>query len=198
MKKIILFFAVLFLTIYTPVSITIYSLNWYEYNYENQNTYEHIEKENALFITKNLINFFLYQENLGSEWNDKEKKHMSDVRKIYSGLFILAIISFLFILHIIRYFDISLIKIYSISNNITIIFIGILIIIFDFNYIFDNFFHPLFFDNNNWILNSDDISYYLFPYEFFQRSLMFILVVTIIENLIIFLLIKKYKNQHLS
>lgn len=184
-KNILLFLSLLFLTLYIPLSIMIYSNSYYQTNYNNLNTYNYINESLAKNTTNNLINYFTYKEQLNHLWALEEEIHMEDVRNIFSILFSLAILSsFLFSYN----YNKEKLKQYS-KINISIIISLILIFPF-FNSFWDNIFHPILFNNSYWILTSNQISYYLFPYSFFQNSLIFLIVISLIENILIYLFAK--------
>jgi len=180
-KEIILFFSLLFLTLYIPLSFTIYSNFWYEFNYNNQDTYNQIEKNKTINSTNNLINFFKHKEDLNFNWNEKEKLHMYEVRNIYDILFFIGIIS---IISLSKLFNFKLIRKFSKINLYYNLFLILLIPIFQF--FWNKIFHLILFNNDLWIINSNDISYYLFPINFFINSLIFIILISIILNLILY------------
>ena len=189
-KKILFFISFIYLTLLIPSLITIYSSTWYNFNYEKQQISKNLNlsiRENA---TNNLIGFFSYQNNLNELWNTKEKKHMIDVREIYSKLIFFGLICILFFIIL---FDKKLLFEYSKINLVIISSLFILIPFF--TIIFSGVFHLVLFDNNFWIINQNDISYYLFPIEFFKNSFSFILIFSMFENMILYL-VSKLKITH--
>ena len=181
-KKNILFVSLLFITLYIPVSFAMYSNSWYEFNYELYRTYELIGKENATNATENLISYFTHKNELnGDIWNAKEKAHMSEVRTIFDILFILFTLSLASLLFLINK-NKNTIKKFS-KTNIKII-LSLLIIVLFFT-TFWLYFHEILFTNNLWIITPDDISYYLFPQEFFRNTLLLIILTGTSINLII-------------
>lgn len=192
-KHFLLFLSLLYLTLYIPLSFMIYSNSWYEFNYQMQNTYDILGKKISNNVTTNLINFFMYKEKLNDNWNSKEIIHMRDVRKIYTILFILGILSFFGINY---FFDKKKVLKY-LKSNIFIVLSLFLILPF-FVYFWDNIFHLILFNNNAWINNSNDISYYLFSYNFFRNSLIFLIFGTIFINLGFLFLLKKYSLNLIS
>lgn len=177
LRRFLFVLALLLLTLYIPLSITVYSSSWYEYNYERLGVYEEIGEEKAVSPTMNLIGFFLYKERLGNEWDEREKKHMEDVRTVYSIFFILAVLSFFYLVY---NYERSL-MIWS-----SLIVLGILVIVPLAFINFESFwidFHKLLFTNDYWIIYPGEISYYLFPLGFFRNSVVFIVGVGIIGNL---------------
>mgnify|MGYP001594884081 CR=1 FL=1 len=186
-SKIIFFASLLYLTLAFPLIFTIYSPIWYNFNYENQEITKSISLEQRDNATDNLISFFAYNNELNSFWNEKEKIHMGEVRSIYLFLEILSIISLLLLFFT---FDRSLVVNYS-KINIVIISSFLILIPF-FSFLFNSIFHSILFDNTFWIITPEDISYYLFPNSFFKNSFLLIIIVSIIENIAIFIFSKKY------
>lgn len=184
-KKILLFASVLYLTLYIPLTYTIYSSSWYELNYEKQGTYNLINKELSMNSTTNLINYFYHKDNLNNNWNLKEKTHFSEVRNIYDILFLFSLINFLILIYS---FNKNNIAKYSIINLI-IILLSFLLIPF-FTFFWNKIFHRVLFSNNLWILNKNDLSYYLFPNEFFIHSFILILLISITINLLVYIIFK--------
>lgn len=186
-KKFFFFLSILYLTLFLPFLITIYCSSWYNFNYEKQEITKNISLIDQKNATENLVSFFAYNTNLNSLWNEKEISHMYDVRQIYFILELLALIS---IVLVICLFDKSH-MIYCVKINI-IFLVSLLIILPFFQFIFSGIFHEILFTNNNWIMTDKDISYYLFPLEFFRNSFLFIILISILENFLIFLISKKY------
>ena len=181
-KKNILFVSLLFITLYIPISFAIYSSSWYEFNYELYRTYELIGKENATNATENLISYFTYKNELnGDIWNAKEKAHMNEVRTIFDTLFIIFILSLASFLLLTNKNKNTIKKISK--TNIKIILS--LLIILPFFTTFWVAFHEILFTNNLWIITPDDISYYLFPQEFFRNTLLLVILTGTSTNLII-------------
>jgi hypothetical protein len=189
LKNVLLFISVLFLTLYIPLTYTVYSDSWYKFNYNQQDTYQQLGENKTINATNNLINFFLHNKELNGLWNQKEIKHMNDVRNIYDILFILFVLS---VISITLLFDKKLIKKYS---KINMIVIGSLIIVIPFFSLFWNYiFHPLMFSNNLWIMTSNDISYYLFDienYTFMFNSVLLVILSGVAINLIIWIKMRK-------
>jgi len=181
-KIFFLFFSLIFLTLYIPLSFTIYSNSWYNFNSNPQNVLSKNDLNNA---TSNLINYFEHKENLNILWNEKEKKHMSDVRQIFDFLFIIFILN---LINLFIFFKKKLIKKFVKINILVISSFILLLPIFQF--FWNNIFHLIMFNNNFWIINPNDISYYLFPLSFFYNSTIFIILISIILNLVVYFKIK--------
>jgi len=186
-SKIVFFISLLYLTLILPLLFTIYSPIWYNFNYESQEITKSINIEQRDNATSNLIHYFAYNTDLNSLWNEKEKIHMSEVRTIYLFLEVLTLIAILLLFFT---FDKSLILKYTKIN--IIIISSLLILIPFFSFLFNSVFHFILFDNNFWIITPEDISYYLFPNSFFKNSFLLIIIISIIENVVIYFFSKKY------
>jgi len=180
-NKFLLFFSLIFISLYIPFFFSAYSNFWYEFNFENQNTYQKIGLEKATNASNNLVEFFLHKQELNSLWNEKEKIHMKDVRNIYDFLFVVFILNIIFL---IRLFNKKKVKEYAKKNIIIITCLTLLIPMF--NFFWTKIFHSVLFSNNYWILTPNDISYYLFPIDFFINSLILIIAIGVFFNLIFY------------
>lgn len=189
-KSLVFFVCFFYLTLYIPLSFMVYSFSWYQFNYNFQETYQFLGEDITNNVTLNLINFFIYKEDLNLYWNETEILHMNDVRFIYTILFILAIFSFFGFGYFFSSF--KQVKKFAIIN---ILFVCSLFFILPFFvYFWDNIFHVILFNNNYWIITNKNISYYLFSYQFFKNSLLFLIIFSIFFNLSVLLSLYKKDN----
>lgn len=189
LNNLILFASLLIITLYIPLSYTIYSSNWYPINYNLQDTYSILGQNETLNVTSNLIGYFMHNGDLNSLWSDTERLHYQEVRLIYDIIFVLF---FLSLICIVLLFDKAKVMKYSKFNMIGIS--SLILILPFFSYFWNRIFHPLFFNNDYWIMNVNDISYYLFSIAdngFFVRSFIFIIVLGVLINLFVYYLCKK-------
>lgn len=163
--------AVIYLALYLPLSFTVYSTSWYEFNYQRQERTALIAHQQTQDLTANLTGFFKHQEPLDETWQDYEKWHMQDVRIIYDVLFIIAIISLAIVLFALGK-GVALQKVALYSALFDAILLGIVLLFFD--VIWQHYFHQALFTNQYWQYTQGDNSYYLFPEAFFKRSALFI------------------------
>lgn len=178
-----LFCLPLALVIYTPAS---YQLNCHW----NERCAKIDDPERAI---SDITGFFRHQQALATPWSSKEQRHLAEVRGIYDGVFTLfALVTLLFALDLWccrrtpsqgarRYRRYALL-----SLNITagILFAMLLITPF-FNFFWMEVFHPLVFSNELWRTTPQDVSWYLMPKAFFLRIILFLLVTTILLNLLL-------------
>ncbi|MCA9459545.1 MAG: hypothetical protein KC550_03285, partial [Nanoarchaeota archaeon] len=80
MKRIILFISLFFVLVYIPLSISIYSQNFHQFNFKKQEITNQISFEKVRDAEKNLVAYFFHMEKLNENWTENEKKHMSEVR----------------------------------------------------------------------------------------------------------------------
>jgi uncharacterized membrane protein len=184
-KNFLFFLSILYFILYIPLFYTIYFSSWYEFNYELSNTAEYVEEDLLKDSTSNLINYFSHKEELNDYWTQKERLHFYDVKKIYDFLFILFLIS---CFSLIYNYDKRLIKTYTKINYFIIS--SLFLIVPFFIYFWDKIFHKILFNNNFWITYPNELSYYLFTYNFFRNSLILIILISLILNFILFLISK--------
>lgn len=190
LKKIIFFISTLYLILYIPITIIVYSNNFYLNNYDEKV----INNKNIINITKDITNFFLHKKNnLDSKfgWNQNENTHFLDVRKIYDILFILSIIS---IFNFIYFFKKK--ELIKNSKINFFIIISLLLLLPIFKFFWDKIFHTILFSNNFWISQQNSLMDYLFNINYFKNGLIFLITTSSIINLIIYLILKYKKNYN--
>lgn len=187
MSKVLFFISIIYLSLFVPLMIVVYSASWYDYNYKTQEITKQIITTNKDNATNNLIGFFSYKNSLNDLWNQKEKTHMNDVRTIYLYLEIFAMICLILFLFT---FDKTLIVKYSKYNLIVIL--ALLVVLPFFAIFWNTIFHQTLFNNDFWLMNQNDISYYLFPIKFFRNSFLFIVFFAEFENVLLYFISKKY------
>lgn len=185
-KKIIFISSLFFLILYLPIFFMAYFPFWYDLNFLFQDTYEILEFEKTNELKWNLISYFWHLEDLNLSWSEKEKRHYEDVRFIFDFF---TLILFFSLILIIKFYDSNYLKNKTL-NNFIFFWIFLIFLLPFFSYIFDNIFHPiLFYDNTDWQMNSNEVSYHLFSisnYSFFLNSFIFL----IIYNILVFFAIK--------
>lgn len=199
-KNLLILIPVLILTLYIPLTFTIYSQNWYEFNYNLQDTYQVLNESQTNKATTNLINYFKYKEELNEQWTDKEKIHYKEVRNIYTKVHLLALFSLITLIlnkiefkkkkkeYIKNFNKISLTNIKIVSTLILILPI--------FGFFWSKIFHSIMFDNKYWIMEPHEISAYLFDLSFFLNSTILIIIISILLNYILFKTTKSFLNKN--
>ena len=170
-----------------------YSPNFYYGQYLLHNTYDEIPQKTAESATNNLIKFFFHIEKPNEKIFTKEEiQHYYDVRFIYDSYFFLFIFSLLF-LYVLKPKKKEII---STLEKIRYILLAPLVLIPFFGYFWNTIFHSFLFSNNFWIMQPHEISYYLFPLEFFSIALISIIIFC---ELIVFVLLYELKyKKHLN
>lgn len=147
-----------------------YNHEWY---YENAK----INDKQSKNATNNLINYFKYQEEMNSQWSNKEKNHMNDVRNLYLiNLMVFIITS---IINVYLFFRKKLM-----AKNVKYYFLSLALILPIFGFVFNYIFHPLLFRNNDWIFFYHEISTKIFPQSFFVNSLIYIIILGIMLSVL--------------
>jgi len=188
-KKIILFVSLLYFTLIVPLLFLAYSNSFYEFNYEKQGTYNKVQENYVKNGTSNLLGYFREEFELNDLWTKKEKLHFSEVRDLYKYLTIILIICSILIVAL---YNKELVKKYTKIN--AVIILSLLLIIPIFATFWDNIFHIILFNNNYWITYPNELSFYLFEYEFFKNSLIAIIFISTTLNLIFNLITKIERN----
>lgn len=192
--SVIFFILILFLS-----SFSYYFLNknFYEKEYEKNNVYFQLGKENVMNITSNLFNFFEGKEEL-KYFTEKEKSHLEDVKVLYNAGYVIFYLSIaLFLICLIFLFFIcsekcnlfakKLSKIFIYSSLFSVIFIIILYIFRNnFDFMFELFHKVLF--TGNWQFGREYLLINLFTEQFFYDIAFNIFLMSFIISIIILVL----------
>jgi hypothetical protein len=189
--EILVALALIYIFFYIPTSFIIYTPAYYNHQFNSQETYE-ILGENATIATQNLRNFFTYHEELNKKyWNEKEQLHMGDVRNLFMIMHGIAFICIIF-LSIQRDKIKQSQKLVRILTGIILLAALLFVAFFDTTW---NAIHPIFFSNDAWINYPEDISYYLFPSEFFVNALLWILITGLVLSRLLAIAVKMVRSQ---
>ncbi|MCX6584930.1 MAG: DUF1461 domain-containing protein [Candidatus Aminicenantes bacterium] len=117
-----------------------------------------------------------------TDWSAKEKFHLNEVRGIFDVLAGTAILS-------LALFGFTFNKKHTrkLAGINTLIIISLLLIIPFFRYFWVSILHPLLFNNLAWKTNPMDVSFFLLPPAFFMYSTIFLIAVSFIINLSLWL-----------
>lgn len=183
LKPLILFLSLMYLTVYLPVMTVVYSSFWYKMNCGFHGRCELVGEEKATQGIAELVSYFRHSHNelLSSFWTVKEKKHLKDVRGMID---IMTILCVPFLLMFVFSFDGVRVRRFSLVN--TAMVCSLLLVLPFFKYFWRHVFHPLLFSNRNWLNTPHDFSYYILPRVFFQYTVIFIVITTILVNLTIY------------
>lgn len=216
MKKLFTIILIIFLPFYillTLVEVNTFNKDFYLKSYETYGVLDVTGKnlEELDNVTEDLLSYLkddsLDEELLSPHFNDKEIKHMEDVKVLFKYGFIIKklslVLSVLSIVYLLIHGGVrNLIKIIFYGN---FIWIGIIILLFllttiDFNKYF-TYFHLIFFNNDLWLLDpKTDLLIQILPEQFFisifkRIVLLFMLVLATIQ-IISFIIIKKRKDNY--
>ena len=187
-QKIIFYISIFFSIFYVSLFTNIYFENIYYLKYDVKN----FDKNFLEDQTKNLIGFYLYQNDLNNYWSEKEIKHFFDVKNIFKYLFFLFFLSIVYIIYFIKRFKKINKKIF-LYNNLIFFFLTLFILIF-FKFFWKKLFHNILFSNDFWINYSDVISYYLFNNLFFIKTIILIFLIFIFINFILYFFSKNFSK----
>lgn len=185
-KGIILFASLFYLTFYLPMASTFYLPYWMKLNCEFHDRCEAVGEEEAYESISELSAFFRHQGGLESFYTEKEKLHLAEVRGMFDNLFIAAIAS---VILLIITFKPKRASRFALINAVFIL--SLLLVLPFFGTFWRDVFHPLLFDNNLWMNNRYDLSFYIMPRVFFQYTVGLLSVVCFLINIAIWLGLRK-------
>jgi len=191
MKKIPLAaFLIPFLLLLLSFRLVVFDEDFYKSEFEKHNIYNHFDKEVADSVIENLIGYMRYDIPLSDFFNEKEKRHMVDVRNIIQRLLVLLYTLALVVVALLVYDWKNLFKSLVYGSIFTL---ALLLLFFICSYIgFDTVFykfHEVSFSNDFWMLNPEvDNLKALLPDGFFYDALMRIFFITFIFSAMVLLL----------
>lgn len=187
MKRFFLPLLLLFWLFCLPLAFSVYTPYLYKANcYWNERCAQMGEAQTERRISE-LNRFFLHRNTaLPRPWTQKENLHMSEVRRIYDIVFGMFILLTLFFIVDVCFKPQAGMRYRRYARNSLLISIGLmalaLVMIPFFPLFWMNVFHPLLFDNELWRTNRSDVSWYLMPKAFFLRVIIFIALMTLLLN----------------
>ena len=164
----------------------IIAINPLMYNFNSNLSDVKVENKNMYY--QDLAKYLFHIKDLNlNNWNQKEISHYNEVRKIFDFLFILYLINLYFFLKYKIKEQSKLYSKYSIFITLLIILVFVLSLFFNsFRFFWDNIFHPFLFSNNLWLMNPDEVSFYLFPINFFVYTISEILLGILVFNIYVY------------
>lgn len=181
-KGLILFVSLLYLTFYIPMTLTFYFPQWMELNCGWHNRCEQIGNERSIKGINELASYFRYQGELNSFLTQKEKLHLKEVRGIFDKMFILGLVSLVILLVA---YNRKRMSRYALIN--AAIIVVLLIVLPFFGTFWRDVFHPLLFDNDLWMNNKYDLSFYIMPREFFKYTVALLIILCFSINIALWL-----------
>jgi integral membrane protein (TIGR01906 family) len=146
------------------------------------NRCEQIGNERAIEGINELASYFRHQGELNSFLTQKEKLHLKEVRGIFDKMFILGLVSLVILL---LAYNRKRMSRYALIN--AVIIIALLILLPFFGTFWRDIFHPLLFDNDLWMNNKYDLSFYIMPREFFKYTVALLIILCFSINLALWL-----------
>ncbi len=181
----VLFFSLLYLTFYIPMTLLIYTPYWFEINCGWHGRCATIGYDKAHTGIEELNAFFLHTGELKSYWTNKETLHLTEVRWMFDRM---AIVGLIFVVLLIVLFDKIRVRKFALINIAVVL--SLLLVLPFFGTFWRDVFHPLLFDNNLWVNNRYDLSYYIMPRSFFKYTVALLVVLTVIINTVLRLVLR--------
>lgn len=181
-KGLILFVSLLYLTFYIPMTLTFYFPQWMELNCGWHNRCEQIGNERSIKGINELASYFRHQGELNSFLTQKEKLHLKEVRGIFDKMLILGLVSLVILL---LAYNRKRMSRYALIN--AAIIVVLLIVLPFFGIFWRDGFHPLLFDNDLWMNNKYDLSFYIMPREFFKYTAALLIILCFSINIALWL-----------
>lgn len=186
MQKTIITISLFILTLSIPLFLMAHFTPWYTLNTSSE-TRSYLGQDATQTAHSNLTAFFRHGENLHEDfWSKKEIIHMQEVRVIYDIIFLLVLLSAAIIFvhrknpHLKQ------------GAKINLYFLGASLLILPvFPYFWSNIFHSTLFANDLWIMTPEDLSYFLFPLNFFIKSFVCMIILSSLLNLTLLTSCKK-------
>jgi len=223
-KKTIIAFgtiAIIIVLVFSPFLYYVFNLNFYTSLYEKNDVYKAIDRQDAVKLTEDLINFFKYKQefrpfilkNNLPYFTEDEISHLGDVRVLFNKIFLSYYICLgLSVIFIIILFEKNIknylknISLLLILPSAILIFILLILYFFGQNFIslFDKF-HVLFFPQGNYAFPEGSTLITLLPlnffYDFFIRLVISSAVISVIINIIgvcVYIISKKILKDNRS
>lgn len=189
-KGAVLFVSLLYLTFYIPMALTFYAPTWMKFNCKFNERCEQIGIEEAERAITELSAFFRHQGGLESFYTNKEKLHLTEVRGIFDNLFIAALAGAVLL---IITFERRRASRFALINAVLIL--SLLLVLPFFGTFWRDIFHPLLFDNNLWMNNKYDLSFYIMPRTFFKYTVALLTVSCFLINIAIWLGLRQQRES---
>lgn len=186
LKGTVLFISLLYLTFYIPMTLTFYLPGWIRLNCGWHNRCALIGYEDAYRGAEELAAYFRHRGELGNLWTAKEKLHLQEVRGIFDKMFIagIAALAALFLT-----FERKRAARYALIN--AVIILALLVVLPFFGTFWRDIFHPLLFDNDLWMNDRADLSFYIMPRRFFMYTVAALTLLCFCVNMALWLALRK-------
>ncbi len=219
MNKLTKFFIILliisfsFILFLSNFRFLVFNESYYASEFKKLGVYERTPE--AKVITKDLIDFFRGKQPLSAVFDEREAKHLVDVKDLinkvllvfYSlGLISVLLLSSLFVFNKKEF--INLLSKTFVYGSLIVLFVSLILFLFSFkfSYLFSSF-HSLLFKGGTWFFPADSLLINVFPEKFFYGFFCKIVLYSCIESVsIIFFVfflrenkkIKKFLNKQIK
>jgi len=177
-----LFVSLLYLTFYVPMTLTFYTPAWMKFNCDYHKRCEVVGIEEANEGISELSAYFRHQGGLESFYTEKEKLHLKEVRGIFDKLFIGGLGALILLA---LTFNRKRVSRFALVNAILVL--SLLLVLPFFGTFWRDIFHPLMFNNELWMNNQYDLSFYIMPRQFFKYTVGLLTVLCFLINAAIWL-----------
>ncbi|MEM7208487.1 MAG: DUF1461 domain-containing protein [Pseudomonadota bacterium] len=162
--------AMLFSSLSIPLAAFALTPAWYMQNCDWHGRCEAFHLPTAERHVHNFSDFLLYKDSLKGFWSDKEKRHLAEVRDIYSVAAAAAIVMMLAVVVVyVRWPGILA----SASMHALIMLVVTAVLVFPvFGFVWRDVFHAALFDNRDWVTSHTDVTWYITPREFFRNTIL--------------------------
>lgn len=197
LKKFILYLfassSLFLISIYLPLFFFVYFPAWHLNQLQENKRIPIIGEKKAKEAVSELYRFFRHENDLTlTEWSEKEKRHLREVRGIFDLLALLFFLSLLFLIGAKKRIPLEKICLW---NGLVLLVLGIVLSV-HFVFFWKNIFHPLLFKNDLWKNTPLDLSYYLMPRSFFKKISIMICCFSLIFQFLACLLLKGRRHAH--
>ena len=117
----------------------------------------------------NMRNYFVYQEELKGFWSDKERRHLAEVRTLYAWTALATIAACTIVGLALWHSPATVVQ--GIAASAVLLILVALVSLPGFAFVWREWFHPLLFDNRDWLTTPRDMTWYITPRAFFRNSL---------------------------
>ncbi len=175
--------------------VNIFNTGFYEEKFKENGAYEKFGEE-AYTANAEVFKYLSLREDLGTDFfNEKEKEHLKDVRRLFIFGYILLLISF-FSLSFIKKTELNEILLKSGTIGFGFVLLLIFLSYFGFNVLFTGF-HEVFFKGGTWLFSLEENITNLYTFDLFHDLFLRILFtsISLFFLLIIFCMVKiKYQK----
>jgi uncharacterized membrane protein len=177
-KTIVLFLAMLYLSVYIPLVPTVYLPYWYEINCSWHPRCDRVGRAHASRSIEELTAFLGHRRDLKFPWTKKEQRHLLEVRAIFDRMFGVALAA---AVAAALCFDRRRLSRAAFVSAVIVASLSLLLPVFKGFWM--DVFHTLLFDNDWWRNNRFDQSYYIMPTRFFKYTAALLICVSVGINL---------------